>query len=61
MFGKEDSAEANAFAFKVVDMLVNELNDFKYNLIIESSLKRPNTALNNEKILTIKGMELNCI
>ena len=58
MFGKEDGAKTNAFVFKAVDMLVDELSDLKYNLIIESSLKRPNTALNNGKILPPKGYEV---
>ena len=55
MFGKEDGAKTNPFIFKAVDMLVEELSDLKYNLIIESSLKRPNTAINNGKILPPKG------
>lgn len=58
MFGKEDGAKTNAFVFKAVDMLVDELSDLKYNLIIESSLKRPNTALDNGKILPPKGYEV---
>ena len=55
MFGKEDGTKTNPFIFKAVDMLVEELSDLKYNLIIESSLKRPNTAINNGKILPPKG------
>ena len=58
MFGKEDGAKTNPFIFKAVDMLVEELSDLKYNLIIESSLKRPNTAINNGKILQPKGYEV---
>ena len=58
MFGKEDGAKTNPFIFKAVDMLVEELSDLKYNLIIESSLKRPNTAINNGKILPPKGYEV---
>ena len=58
IFGKEDGAKTNAFVFKVVDMLVDELSDLKYNLIIESSLKRPKTALNNGRILPPKGYDV---
>ena len=55
MFGKDDGAKTNPFVFKAVDMLVEDLSDQKYNLIIESSLNRPNTALNNGKMLPPKG------
>ena len=58
MFGKEDGAKKNPFVFKAVDMLVEELSDQKYNLIIESSLIRPNTAINNGKMLPPKGYEV---
>ena len=58
MFGKEDGAKTNPFVFKAVDMLVEELSDQKYNLIIESSLNRPNTAINNGKMLPPKGYEV---
>ena len=58
MFGKEDGAKTNPFIFKTVDMLVEQLSDEKYNLIIESSLKSPNTAINNGKMLPPKGYEV---
>ena len=58
MFGKEDGAKTNPFIFRAVDMLVEELSDQKYNLIIESSLKRPNTCINNGKMLPPKGYEV---
>ena len=58
MFGKDDGAKTNPFVFKAVDMLVEELSDQKYNLIIESSLNRPNTAINNGKMLPPKGYEV---
>ena len=58
IFGKEDGAKTNPFIFRAVDQLVDELSDQKYNLIIESSLKRPNTAINNGKILPPKGYEV---
>ena len=58
MFGKEDGARTNPFIFKAVDMLIEELSDLKYNLIIESSLKSPNSAINNGKMLPPKGYEV---
>lgn len=58
MFGKEDGAKTNPFVFRAVDALVEELSDQKYNLIIESSLKRPNTSINNGKMLPPKGYEV---
>ena len=61
MFGKEDGAKTNPFVFKAVDMLVEELSDQKYNLIIESSLNRPNTVLIMEKCFLLKDMKLNYI
>ena len=58
MFGKEDGVKTNPFIFKAVDMLVEELSNEKYNLIIESSLKRSKTAINNGKMLPPKGYEV---
>jgi UDP-N-acetylglucosamine kinase len=58
IFGKEDGAKTNPFVFRVVDTLVDELSDEKYNLIIESSLNRSKTAINNGKILPPKGYEV---
>ena len=58
MFGKEDGARTNPFVFKAVDTLVEELSDQKYNLIIESSLNRSKTAINNGKMLPPKGYEV---
>ena len=58
IFGKEDGAKTNPFIFRAVDTLVEELSDEKYNLIIESSLNRSKTAINNGKILPPKGYEV---
>ena len=45
-FGKDDAIKTNPFIFKAVDLLIEELSTEKYNLIIESSLNSPNSALN---------------
>ena len=58
IFEKEDGAKTNPFVFRAVDTLVEELSDEKYNLIIESSLNRSKTAINNGKILPPKGYEV---
>ena len=57
-FGKEDAFKTNPFVFKVVDLLIEELSDKKYNLIIESSLNSPNSALQNGKTLPPKGYKV---
>lgn len=54
-YGKEDAEKTNPFVFKVVDTLVDELSDCKYNMIIESSLKTPHTAIENGENLSSKG------
>jgi UDP-N-acetylglucosamine kinase len=58
MFGKEDAFKTNPFVFKVVDLLIEELSDQKYNLIIESSLNNPNSAIQNGKTLPPKGYKV---
>ena len=58
MFGKEDAFKTNPFVFKAVDLLIEELSDKKYNLIIESSLNSPNSALQNGKTLPPKGYKV---
>jgi len=58
IFGKEDGSKTNPFVFRAVDTLVEELSDEKYNLIIESSLNRSKTAINNGKMLPPKGYEV---
>ena len=58
IFGKEDACKTNPFVFKAVDLLIEELSNQKYNLIIESSLKSPKSALENGKILPPKGYKV---
>ena len=57
-FGKEDAFKTNPFVFKAVDLLIEELSEEKYNLIIESSLNSPNSALQNGKTLPPKGYKV---
>ena len=57
-FGKDDAVKTNPFVFKVVDLLIEELSNDKYNLIIESSLNSPNSALDNGKNLPPKGYQV---
>ncbi len=47
--------KTNPFVFTVVDRLVEELSDQKYNMIIESSMKSADTALMNYDLLSPKG------
>ena len=42
----------------MVDKLIEELSEKKYNLIIESSLNSPNSALDNGKNLDPKGYKV---
>lgn len=58
IFYKDDAVKTNPFVFKVVDLLIEELSDEKYNLIIESSLNSPNSALDNGKNLNPKGYKV---
>lgn len=58
IFGKDDAIKTNPFVFKAVDLLIEELSDEKYNLIIESSLNSPNSALDNGKNLRPKGYKV---
>ena len=58
VFGKEDVLKTNPFVFKVVDLLIEELSEEKYNLIIESSLNSPYSALQNGKTLPPKGYKV---
>ena len=58
IFGKDDAIKTNPFVFKVVDLLIEELSNDKYNLIIESSLNSPNSALDNGKKLPPKGYQV---
>lgn len=50
--------KTNPFVFAVVDRLVEELSEQKYNMIIESSMKTPHTAFSNYDLLTPKGYKL---
>jgi len=58
IFGKEDAFKTNPFVFKIVDLLIEEISNEKYNLIIESSLNSPNSALENGKTLPPKGYQV---
>ena len=58
IFGKEDAFKTNPFVFTIVDLLIEELSNEKYNLIIESSLNSPNSALENGKNLPPKGYQV---
>ena len=58
IFVKEDAFKTNPFVFKAVDLLIEELSEEKYNLIIESSLNSPNSALQNGKTLPPKGYKV---
>ena len=57
-FEKDDAIKTNPFIFKVVDLLIEELSTEKYNLIIESSLNSPNSALNIGRNLPPKGYKV---
>ena len=58
IFGQDDAIKTNPFVFRAVDSLINELSDKKYNLIIESSLNSPNSALDNGRNLPPKGYKV---
>ena len=58
IFDKDDAIKTNPFVFRAVDSLIDELSDEKYNLIIESSLNSPNSALDNGKNLNPKGYKV---
>lgn len=45
----------NDFVFAVADRLVEELGEQKYNMIIESSMKSPNTAFQDYDLLSPQG------
>lgn len=55
IFGKNDVIKTNPFVFKLIDLLIEKLSNLKYNLIMESSLNSPNSALDNGKNLPHKG------
>ncbi len=55
VYEDNDGEKTNPFIFKVVDRLVDELSDEGYNMIIESSLKSPYTAIENGQKLPQKG------
>ena len=58
IYGKNDSIKTNPFVFMIVDMLIEDLSSQKYNLIIESSLNTPSSALFNGKYLPSKGYKV---
>ena len=58
IYGNDDVLKTNPFVFKVVDLLIEELSTEKYNLIIESSLNTPYSALYNGNNLPAKGYKV---
>ena len=58
IYVKNDVIKTNPFVFKIVDMLIDELSNKKYNLIIESSLNSPYSSLYNGKNLPPKGYKV---
>ena len=58
IYGKKDTIKTNPFAFKMVDILIEEFSAQKYNLIIESSLNSPYSALSNGKNMPPKGYKV---
>ena len=58
IYGKKDAIKTNPFAFKMVDILIEEFSAQKYNLIIESSLNSPYSALSNGKNMPPKGYKV---
>lgn len=58
IFGKDDALKTNPFVFLIVDLLIEELSNEKYNLIIESSLNSPYSALENGTKLPPKGYKV---
>ena len=58
IFGKDDVLKTNPFVFLLVDLLIEELSNEKYNLIIESSLNTPYSALENGTKLPPKGYKV---
>lgn len=58
IYGKDDVLKTNPFVFLVVDLLIEELSNEKYNLIIESSLNTPYSALENGTKLPPKGYKV---
>ena len=58
MFGQDDSLKTNPFVFLIVDLLIEELSNEKYNLIIESSLNTSYSALEDGSKLPSKGYKI---
>ena len=58
IFNKDDALKTNPFVFLVVDLLIEELSNEKYNLIIESSLNTPYSALEDGAKLPSKGYKI---
>ena len=48
----------NEFAGAVVDRLIDELGEKRFNMIIESSMKSPNAAFQNYDLLNPRGYKL---
>jgi UDP-N-acetylglucosamine kinase len=58
IYGKNDVLKTNPFVFKTIDLLIDDLSNEKYHLIIESSLNSPNSALDNGRNLPPKGYKV---
>ena len=57
IFGKDFVDKTTLFVFKMVTLLRDELSEKKYIIIMESSLNNPNIAIQNGKILPLKGYQ----
>ncbi|MCL2046697.1 MAG: zeta toxin family protein [Oscillospiraceae bacterium] len=55
IYGKESATYSQPFANSVVERLINELSDAKYNLVIEGTLRTTEVPLNTCRILKNKG------
>lgn len=57
-YGKEDVKHTAKFAGQMVEELVEELSDSKYNLVIEGTLRTVDVPLKTAKLLNQKGYEV---
>lgn len=55
VYGKDSVTKTNKFAAQITDMLVEELSNNKYNMVIEGTLRKPDTSLESQKNLNAKG------
>lgn len=57
-YGKEDVKHTAKFAGQMVEELVEEFSDSKYNLVIEGTLRTVDVPLKTAKLLNQKGYEV---